>query len=257
MSNLTDALIAAKLVGGSGGSGGGSGLPEITTEMNAIFPQTTVPFTEESGIYTATLPTIRLSGAQTSVISWDGVNYECDVLYDNGHYVIGNLSLAKIGPDTGEPFFITDAFGADMVASPQAGPHTLTISVPMQSPKDGSILIVENATWSTVPLSFYHTMVADGTSDADVQRIASDYLPIVVQALNDSLCFYFSNETESGGVVSRWYYGLNYNNGGFTQEDMYIEIAAGGVTTMHTRSEKNYWNYDWTKSGDTWVFDPK
>lgn len=30
MSNLTDALIAAKLVGGSGGSGGGSGLPEIT-----------------------------------------------------------------------------------------------------------------------------------------------------------------------------------------------------------------------------------
>lgn len=28
MSNLTDALIAAKLVGGSGGSGGGSGLPD-------------------------------------------------------------------------------------------------------------------------------------------------------------------------------------------------------------------------------------
>lgn len=34
MSNLTDALIAAKLVGGSGGSGGGSGLPEVTADDN-------------------------------------------------------------------------------------------------------------------------------------------------------------------------------------------------------------------------------
>ena len=257
MSNLTDALIAAKLVGGSGGSGGGSGLPEIKTEMTAIFPQTTLSFTDEGGIYTATLPTIRLSGAQTSAVSWDGADYECDVIYDDGHYVIGNLSLAGMGPDTGEPFCITDGFGADMVASPQAGPHTLTISVPMQSPKDGSIPIVENATWATAPLTFNHTMVADGTSDADVRKIASDYLPIVVQALGNSLCFYFSNETENGGVVSRWYYGFNYDNGGFTQEDMYIEIAAGGVTTMHTRSQKFHWDDDWTKSGDTWVFDAK
>ena len=34
MSNLTDAIIAAKLVGGSGGSGGGSGLPEVTADDN-------------------------------------------------------------------------------------------------------------------------------------------------------------------------------------------------------------------------------
>ncbi len=54
MSNLTDALIAAKLVGGSGGSGGGSGLPEIlksvivansfepTSETSADFDLTAV-----------------------------------------------------------------------------------------------------------------------------------------------------------------------------------------------------------------------
>lgn len=32
MSNLTDALIAAKLIGGSGGSGGGSGLPNTVMQ---------------------------------------------------------------------------------------------------------------------------------------------------------------------------------------------------------------------------------
>lgn len=38
MSNLTDALIAAKLVGGSGGSGGGSGLPSTTYYIMVLEP---------------------------------------------------------------------------------------------------------------------------------------------------------------------------------------------------------------------------
>ena len=38
MSNLTDALIAAKLVGGSGGSGGGSGLPSTTYYIMQVEP---------------------------------------------------------------------------------------------------------------------------------------------------------------------------------------------------------------------------
>lgn len=256
MSNLTDALIAAKLVGGSGGSGGGSGLPPIETEMTAIFPQTTLSFTDEGGIYTATLPTIRLSGAQTSAVSWDGADYECDVIYDNGHYAIGNLSLAQMGPDTGEPFCITDAFGADMVASPQAGPHTLTISVPMQSPKDGSILMVKDAAWVTVPFELYHSFIHEGTSDTEVQKIVADYLPIIVKSGSKNLCFYFANETESSGTVSRIYYGLNYNNG-FTEEVFYIDITDGEVVTMHTKSAPMYWDDGWTKTGDVWVFDAK
>ena len=249
------------VMGVSGGSGGGSGLPEITTETVEVVAEQTVSFSSGGGggIYLAGIAgEFSIDVGDTLIVNWDGTPYTCVVAEFSGSPTWGNFSIEGAGADTGEPFLMGAMSGRGIeMETLSGGTHTIQIASEKTNYPDGSILIVENATWSTVPLSFYHTMVADGTSDADVQRIASDYLPIVVQALNDSLCFYFSNETESGGVVSRWYYGLNYNNGGFTQEDMYIEIAAGGVTTMHTHSAKNYWDDDWIKSGDTWVFDAK
>lgn len=77
MSNLTDALIAAKLVGGSGGSGGGSGLPEITTTTTTIFAEQSVAFTDLDGIYGSDVLNIELSGGASYTVTWDGTDYTC------------------------------------------------------------------------------------------------------------------------------------------------------------------------------------
>lgn len=150
MSNLTDALIAAKLVGGSGGSGGGSGLPEITTTTTTIFAEQSVAFEEDSGLYYGELTDATLSIGASYTVTWDGVKYSC-VAVDGGSddVILGNLSLWEMGEDTGEPFLIdylnnrTDAVTADSTVT-----HTVKITTVVQTPADGTVLVVAGGEWT-------------------------------------------------------------------------------------------------------------
>ena len=70
--------------------------------------ESTVPFTDSNhGLYIAQ---IRLNFAPTVgevyKVSWDGTVYECTCVGFSGETVIGNLSIAGAGSDTGEPFVV-------------------------------------------------------------------------------------------------------------------------------------------------------
>lgn len=150
MSDLTNALIAAKLMG-NGGGGGGSGLPPISTETVVIVPQATLSFTEYQGSYISQTDFVADNGA-TYLISWDGVDYTCTALTQAGMFALGNTLMIG-GPDTGEPFLTTNAMGnGAWITNSTAATHLCGISQEAQTPPNKAILIVEDGEWKTEPL---------------------------------------------------------------------------------------------------------
>ena len=161
MSNLTDALIAAKLVGGSGGSGGGSGLPEITTETVTVVEEQTVTGFQNpgGGIYMGTGGAVDFSGLANGDlvdVMFDGATYHTSVSSMQGLILIGNQSILGQGEDTGEPFVLSDGVQPNVLTVMTrltGASHTVGANAITYSPKNGSILIVNDGEWQSVELS--------------------------------------------------------------------------------------------------------
>lgn len=162
MSNLTDALIAAKLVGGSGGSGGGSGLPPITPgSETVVFPVQTLSFGLEGGevyIYFGENE-ISLIDGETYIVAWDGTNYTCVASVGEDEAFLGNRHiLIPNNPDTGEPFVLDYYFGEEPVefslyTKSTSASHTFKVTQGTpQTPPDGYVLMVVDGEWKAAPL---------------------------------------------------------------------------------------------------------
>ena len=67
---------------------------------------------------------LDIVGGQTYTVSWDGTEYQCVCVDDGKYAMLGNLSIAGRGDDTGEPFvYYAKAFGTlDTSAS-----HTISV----------------------------------------------------------------------------------------------------------------------------------
>lgn len=196
MSNLTDALIAAKLVGGSGGSGGGSGLPEIKTEEVEVMPETTLSFSSSGGNYGAPTDFVPDDGA-TYVISWDGVDYTCTTLTQGGMFTLGNMLILG-GPDTGEPFLITNVMGTGgWITQSTAATHLCGITQEMQTPPNKAILIVEDGEWKTEPITKF-------ASAAVVNVKCSTTISV---GANSGITIGPAPYTEALGIPDGWGYG--------------------------------------------------
>ena len=95
-----------------------------------IIPKTTVAFTEDSGVTTATWPeSFDLVDGKTYCVYWDGTDYVCTGILFNGTVpILGNLGLIGAGEDTGEPFVFLNQ-GHWLVASTEsATEHVIGIS---------------------------------------------------------------------------------------------------------------------------------
>ena len=186
MSNLTDALIAAKLVGGSGGSGGGSGLPPITPGSGVvIYPEETLTFgAVSSSIYGAQMSDVTISADEDYTVIFDGVEYS-NPPYINvrGKFVFGNASIIGGGADTGEPFAISDAMGPLACLCSQGGTHSLAISQgEPQSPPDGSVLMVQEGAWAAAEIkagAFYITPTYSGSTITSINRTFAEIISAI------------------------------------------------------------------------------
>lgn len=239
MSNLTDALIAAKLVGAQGGgSGGGSGLPEITTETEEILALQTLAFEEQGGVYGTTVAgTFDMAVGDTFTVSYDGDDYEVTVfeVADRGILGFGNLSLTEPGADTGEPFFggIMEGNGLVIIASTSDPTHEVGISSTVYTPANGSILIVENGQWTTTPLEVVKTVT--GKSGMPLTIPAASYVPVTVKNIptldHDYAAIRIAKTTEGatplivldgtfkGGSATFMVYNQTANSVRFNQDD--------------------------------------
>lgn len=153
MSNLTDALIAAKLVGGSGGSGGGSGLPEITSTESTVLETQTIAFTVDESEAQADLSIDGLEVGTEYSVTYDGVTYSGLVAKDYyGDVYLGNLAIWGETPDTEEPFIIQTSNGETYIYVNSTNPtHEVGIRFTVYTPANGSTLQVDGGEWKAVP----------------------------------------------------------------------------------------------------------
>lgn len=104
--------------------------PFYTGEPTVLFEESTVAFFEDSGSYVAQVQsTFEATVGETYKVYWDGTAYECTCVKFNNIPVIGNLSIAGVGSDTGEPFAIVlEAGKIGIITTDTATSHTISIS---------------------------------------------------------------------------------------------------------------------------------
>ena len=96
-----------------------------------VVEERTLSFTEaHEGIYGAEAPPLFLATVgETYTVYWDGTAYECICVNYMGSPVLGNLSIALGGGDTGEPFVIMMSNEYIVIyASDTSASHTVSIS---------------------------------------------------------------------------------------------------------------------------------
>lgn len=95
-----------------------------------LVEESTVTFKDAYGMYRGQLEsTFSPTVGETYKVSWDGTAYECAGVDFSGTPVIGNLSIAGAGADTGEPFLIEQKGSSIDIYTPDTSDsHTFSIS---------------------------------------------------------------------------------------------------------------------------------
>ena len=96
-----------------------------------LVEEITATFTESGSGYLAEFQsTFEATVGETYSVSWDGTAYECTCVSFNNTPVIGNLSVAGYGSDTGEPFLMLVNNGVKILiaAADASTSHTFSIS---------------------------------------------------------------------------------------------------------------------------------
>lgn len=103
------------------------GYPKKSVQTTTLMEEQQLAFTEAGpGVYLTKLTEeLAIVGGQTYTVSWDGTEYRCICVDDGKYAMLGNLSIAGSGDDTGEPFvYYAKAFGTlDTSAS-----HTISVT---------------------------------------------------------------------------------------------------------------------------------
>ena len=97
-----------------------------------LVEESTVSFAPAYGIYMGELNSTFLAiVGETYKVSWDGTVYECTCADFSGNIAIGNLSIAGVGSDTGEPFVMSVNNGRKIAigTADTSASHTFSISV--------------------------------------------------------------------------------------------------------------------------------
>ena len=105
--------------------------PFYTDAVETVFvEESTVTFAENNGLYIAEFPsTFEATVGETYKVYWDGTVYECTCVVFNHFIVIGNLSIAGEGSDTGEPFVmqVANGEGIQIATTNTSASHTFSI----------------------------------------------------------------------------------------------------------------------------------
>lgn len=125
------------------GGGGGSipkpltydympeGYPSKAMGTIMLMEEQELAFVLRGSVYAVLLtPGFKVVEGQTYTVNWDGTEYECVGFISNSMTLLGNLSIAGMGDDTGEPFMYvyseTDFMGQFATLDTSAS-HTISV----------------------------------------------------------------------------------------------------------------------------------
>lgn len=81
------------------------GYPTKSVGAITLFEEQEVAFVLNHGVYGSQLKSgFKIVDGQTYTVNWDGTEYECVGVISDSMTLLGNLSIAGMGDDTGEPF---------------------------------------------------------------------------------------------------------------------------------------------------------
>lgn len=107
------------------------GYPSKSVQTTTLMEEQEVEFAPEEGRYVAYLTNaLDIVEGQTYTFNWDGTEYECVCFVFNSIFIIGNLSLAGLGDDTGEPFVYAnnpDMGGSGFNTRDPSASHTISV----------------------------------------------------------------------------------------------------------------------------------
>lgn len=100
------------------------------TVETVLVEESIVSFAAHGPIYVAQFPsTFMPTVGETYKVYWDGTVYECICVDVRGMPGLGNLSIAGVGPDTGEPFAASyDGAGLNVGTTDTSASHAISIS---------------------------------------------------------------------------------------------------------------------------------
>lgn len=89
------------------------GYPTKSVQTTTLMEEQELAFTLNEGAYSALITTaFAIVEGQTYTVKWDGTEYECvGATAGENIYVLGNMSMAGAGADTGEPFLYAYIIG--------------------------------------------------------------------------------------------------------------------------------------------------
>ena len=132
-----------------------------------LVEESTVSFTDSNhGFYVAQIQLNFVPTAgETYKVSWDGTAYECTCVEFHGETIIGNLSIAGAGSDTGEPFVV------GVMGDGEAMIYTLDTSASHTFSISGSIAEVVKIDEKYLPDALTSKI---STLSSDVSTLSSD-----------------------------------------------------------------------------------
>lgn len=95
-----------------------------------LVEESTLAFNDAgNGLHMVESPTtIKVTVGAPYKVYWDGASYECECVDVSGSTLIGNLSIAGLGPDSGEPFLFSLGVSILIFTLNAAASHTFSIS---------------------------------------------------------------------------------------------------------------------------------
>ena len=178
--------------------------------------ESTVSFTDSNhGFYVAQIQlNFAPTGGETYKVSWDGTVYECNCVESPDGAIMGNLSIAGAGSDTGEPFLM------GVIGNGEAMIYTLDTSTSHTFSISGSIAEVVKIDEKYLPeYSVLYRGNPTDWSDAKKQQMYDDFI-------SRKLVLYKDSVNHCGVVLSVWYgstIGLNF----IFFRDRQLKIFAG------------------------------
>lgn len=106
-----------------------AGYPKKSMQTTTLIEEREFSFVlvEGRGLYVHMLTTKpEIVEGKTYTVNWDGTEYECVCFVYNSILAFGNLSIAGIGDDTGEPFFY-DSAGSAFLTLDTSASHTISV----------------------------------------------------------------------------------------------------------------------------------
>lgn len=186
------------------------GYPTKSVQTITLMEEQEVAFTSNKGVYVAEVQNaFEIVAGQTYTVNWDGTEYECVAFASDevGGIVLGNLSVAGLGDDTGEPFvyvhIIKGSFGEFVTLNTSAS-HTISIKriEEIVTPMAEEFLLAGVGTTALITyVSSTNTHSSDLTYD-ELHEILLDHKQVVFWEPEENRCSYLTRweKNEDGRI---------------------------------------------------------